>query len=324
MPKYSVVVTFHDREDSVATLYSRLVSVMEETGESFELVFVDDGSRDGTTRLLEEIAAIDRRVIVIRLRRYFGLTSALAAGFDHAQGEFVICMDSDLRHNPEDIPLFIEKLNEGHGIVSGWPRLGEKPWPRRVSAWFPNWIMAKLSGVWIHDFGTSFRAYRREVLQQVPLYGDMHRTLPALASWHGISVSEVEVHFQGDPPSAPKISSTFKLFFDLLIVRFLLRYIGRPLHFFGGMGLLAVTAGGSVGGWLAIRKILDPNWDVLDVHGPLVVFAAVLIVAGAELLAMGLLAEMNVRYYHEPARKIPYAVELVLRSKDGEQSVTSD
>src|SRR5437016_1163849 len=181
MPRYSVVVTFHDREDSVATLYSRLVSVMEETTESFELVFVDDGSRDGTTRLLEEIAAIDRRVIVIRLRRHFGLTSALAAGFDHAQGEFVICMDSDLRHNPEDIPLFIEKLNEGYGIVSGWPRLGEKPWQRRVSSWFPNWLMAKLSGVWIHDFATSFRAYRREVLQQVPLYGDMHRTLPALA-----------------------------------------------------------------------------------------------------------------------------------------------
>jgi glycosyltransferase involved in cell wall biosynthesis len=323
MPKYSVVVTFHNQEDSVATLYSRLVTVMDDTGESYELVFVDDGSRDGTNRLLEEIAAIDRRVVVIRLRRYFGLTSALAAGFDHAEGEFVICMDSDLRHNPEDIPLFLEKLREGYGIVSGWPR-SRKPWRGRLAAWFPNWAMSKLSGVLIHDFGTSFRAYRREVLQQVPLYGDMHRTLPALASWHGISISEVEIRSEGRPNSKPANSSTFRLFFDLLIVRFLLRYMGRPLHFFGGMGLLAVTAGGSVGMWLAIRKILDPNWDVLDVHGPLVVFAAVLIVAGAELLAMGLLAEMNVRYYHEPARKIPYAVELVLRARDGEQSVTSE
>jgi glycosyltransferase involved in cell wall biosynthesis len=323
MPKYSVVVTFHDQEDSVATLYSRLVTVMEETGHSYELVFVDDGSRDGTARLLEEIAQIDRRVIVVRLRRYFGLTSSLAAGFDHAEGEFVICMDSDLRHNPEDIPLFLEKLNQGYGIVSGWPKQS-KPWRGRLGAWFPNWLIANLSGVFIHDFGTSFRAYRREVIEEVPLYGDMHRTLPALASWHGISVTEVEIRSEGKPPATPSISNTFKLFVDLLIVRFLLRYMGRPLHFFGGMGLLAVTAGGGIGMWLAVEKILNPHWDVLDVHGPLIVFAAVLIVAGAELLALGLLAEMNVRYYHEPARKVPYAVELILRSQDGEQSVSSE
>src|SRR5262252_2028013 len=194
VPKYSIVVPFHNEEDSVTTLYDRLKATMEQIGEPFELVFVDDGSSDRTYRLLEEIAAVDSRVLVVKLRRNFGQTSALAAGFDHAQGDFILAMDGDLQHDPADIPIFLEKIAEGYDIVSGWrKRRIDNLWLRRIPSRCANWLMAKLSGVDIHDFGTTFKAYRREVLEQVPLYGELHRFIPALASWHGATICEVPI-----------------------------------------------------------------------------------------------------------------------------------
>ena len=239
MPKYSIVVPFHNEEENVTTLYARLKQVMEQVGETFELVFVDDGSRDRTYKLLEEIAAVDSRVLVIKLRRNFGQTSALAAGFDHASGEFILAMDGDLQHDPNDIPAFLEKLEEGYDVVSGWrEKRIDNFILRRIPSRCANWLMAKLSGVDIHDFGTTFKAYRREVIQNIPLYGEMHRFIPALASWYGASICEIPIRNVNRErgKSHYGIGRTFRVFFDLLTIRFLLKYMSRPLHFFGGFG----------------------------------------------------------------------------------------
>jgi glycosyltransferase involved in cell wall biosynthesis len=325
--KYSIVVPFHNEEENVPLLYDRLKGVMENAGEPFEMVFVDDGSRDATFRLLEEIATMDRRVVVVKLRRNFGQTSALAAGFDHARGEYVLAMDGDLQHAPEDIPLFLEKLAAGYDIVSGWRhRRIDNLWLRRIPSRCANWTMAKLSGVNIHDFGTTFKAYRRDLLDQVPLYGELHRFIPALASWHGATICEVPIQNTNRErgESHYGISRTFRVFFDLITIRFLLRYLSRPLHFFGSIGMLGVLAGGLIAMWLAGLKILYPRLDILDQHGPLIIFAAVLIVAGVQLLAIGLLGEMQVRHYHEPTSHAPYSLDRVLRPADSEQSKISE
>lgn len=323
VPKYSIVVPFHNEEDSVTELYDRLKAIMEATGESFELMFVDDGSKDATYRLLHEIALVDSRVTVIKLRRNFGQTSALAAGFDHAQGEYVIAMDGDLQHDPSEIPNFLAKLDEGFDIVSGWRKVRvDNLWLRRIPSRAANWTMAKLCGVDIHDFGTTFKAYRREILNEVPLYGEMHRFIPALASWYGASICEIPIKNIPREKGASHygISRTIRVFFDLITIRFLLKYLQRPLHFFGRIGAVALAFGGSIAGWMMIKKLLDLNWEVFEAHGPLLVFAVVMMIAGVQLLAIGLLGEMLVRHQHESEQRAPYSIAKVVRMVDGEHS----
>ncbi len=321
--KYSIVVPFHNEEANVTELYDRLKAVMESCGETFELVFVDDGSTDRTFELLQQIVAVDSRVTVIKLRRNFGQTCALAAGFDHTRGESVIAMDGDLQHDPADIPLFLQKLKEGYDIVSGWRhRRIDNLWMRRIPSRVANWLMAKLSGVDIHDFGTTFKAYRRDLLNEIPLYGEMHRFIPALASWHGATICEVPIHnSQRERGSSHYgISRTFRVFFDLITIRFLLQYVTRPLHLFGFIGSLSILVGGGIGVWLAALKILEPNWDVIQEHGPLMIFACVVIVAGVQLLGLGLLGEMQVRHFYQYSRHAPYSAARVLRAADDEHS----
>ncbi|GAA3762566.1 glycosyltransferase family 2 protein [Terriglobus aquaticus] len=323
MPKYSVVVPFHNEENNVTALYDRLKDVMEQVGDTFEMLFVDDGSRDRTYRLLEEIAAVDSRVLVIKLRRNFGQTSALAAGFDHANGEFVIAMDGDLQHDPTEIPNFLAKLEEGYDVVSGWrAQRGDNFVLRRIPSRAANWIMAKLSGVSIHDFGTTFKAYRREVIQNIPLYGQMHRFIPALASWYGASICEVPI---SNPArlygkSHYGISRTFRVFFDLLTIRFLLKYLTRPLHFFGSIGGLSILGGGLLALYLLIAKIWTGG-HVLLAHGPLFVISGVLLLAGIQLMGIGLLGELQVRHFHSGASRAPYAVERMVRLRPSEESM---
>jgi glycosyltransferase involved in cell wall biosynthesis len=315
--KYSIVVPFHNEQENVTELYSRLKAVMEGVGDPFEMVFVDDGSRDDTFKILHQIASVDSRVVIVKLRRNFGQTSALAAGFDHARGEYVIAMDGDLQHEPGDIPNFIAKIREGYDIVSGWRQARpESLFLRRIPSRCANWLMAKLSGVNIHDFGTTFKAYRRELIERVPLYGELHRFIPALASWHGATICEIPItcnpRLKGN--SHYGISRTFRVFFDLMTIRFLLRYLSRPLHFFGMAGMLGMFAGLICALWLVLTKII---WhiDVMTAHGPLLIFAAVLIIAGVQLLGLGLLGEMQVRHYYEPETRAPYTVERVLRAQ---------
>jgi glycosyltransferase involved in cell wall biosynthesis len=324
--KYSIVVPFHNEEQNVTELYDRLKVVMEATGEPFELVFVDDGSRDHTFSLLQQIAAVDRRVVVVKLRRNFGQTSALAAGFDHAQAEFVIAMDGDLQHDPHDIPMFLQKLREGYDIVSGWRKQRiDNFMMRRIPSRAANWLMAKLSGVELHDFGTTFKAYRREVVQEVPLYGELHRFIPALASAYGATICEIPIRnvHREHGESHYGISRTFRVFFDLITIRFLLKYMSRPLHFFGGFGAISSLTGGLLALWMIIEKFVR-DVDVMEEHGPLLVFAAVLIVAGVQLVALGLLGELQVRHFHEPSKRVPYTVDRVLRTPHSEESALAD
>jgi glycosyltransferase involved in cell wall biosynthesis len=321
MPKYSIVVPFHNEEDNVTDLYDRLKAVMEQVGDSFELVFVDDGSRDRTYKLLEEIAAVDSRVLVVKLRRNFGQTSALAAGFDHAAGEFILAMDGDLQHDPNEIPNFVAKLEEGYDVVSGWRKQRIDNFVmRRFPSRCANWLMAKLSGVDIHDFGTTYKAYRREVIQNIPLYGEMHRFIPALASWYGASICEIPIKnvHREKGKSHYGIGRTFRVFFDLLTIRFLLKYMTRPLHFFGGLGSLGIVSGGAIS-LLLLGLKLAGSQHVMDDHGPLFVIAAVAIVAGIQMLAIGLLGELQVRHYHTNNHRAPYAVDRLVRLRASEE-----
>jgi glycosyltransferase involved in cell wall biosynthesis len=320
MAKYSIVVPFHNEEENVTALYARLKQVMEQVGDSFELVLVDDGSNDRSYKLLEEIAAVDSRVLVVKLRRNFGQTSALAAGFDHASGEFILAMDGDLQHDPNDIPAFLEKLEEGYDVVSGWRRERIDNFVmRRFPSRCANWLMAKLSGVDIHDFGTTFKAYRREVIHNIPLYGEMHRFIPALASWYGASICEIPIR------NVNRERGKSHYFFDLLTIRFLLKYMGRPLHFFGGFGALGILSGSIISMALLILKAIHPHQSLMDAHGPLFVLGAVMILAGIQMLAIGLLGELQVRHYHTMQNRSPYTVDRLVRLiSPEEQSLLSD
>jgi glycosyltransferase involved in cell wall biosynthesis len=323
MVKYSIVVPFHNEEENVTVLYARLKQVMEQVSESFELVLVDDGSNDRTYKLLEEIAAVDSRVLVIKLRRNFGQTSALAAGFDHCSGEFILAMDGDLQHDPNDIPAFLEKLAEGYDVVSGWrTERVDNFFLRRIPSRCANWLMAKLSGVEIHDFGTTFKAYRHEVIQNIPLYGEMHRFIPALAAWYGASICEIPIKNVNRErgKSHYGIGRTFRVFFDLLTIRFLLKYMSRPLHFFGGFGAMGILGGCLTAASLLGMRIVHPQMDVMHYHGPMFVVGSVMIISGIQLLAIGLLGELQVRHFHTSQSPAPYIVDRMVRLQGTEES----
>ena len=310
----SIVVPFHNEEANVVEMYGRLHAVMESLGRNHQFVFVDDGSTDLTYKLLKELAVVDPHVTAVRLRRNFGQTAALAAGIAQSTGEYVIAMDGDLQHDPAEIPAFLEKIEEGYDIVSGWrSHRIDNLFFRKIPSRCANWLMAKLSGVNIHDFGTTFKAYRGDLLRQLPLYGEMHRFIPAIASAYGASICEIPIqnNHRKHGESHYNLSRTFRVLFDLMTIRFLLRYMSRPLHFFGRLGLINMGAGSAVAFWLLLSKLLRGT-DVLQEHGLLLVFAAVLILLGLQLVAVGLLGELGVWQYFNPSARKPYAVSEVV------------
>ncbi|HMG35344.1 MAG TPA: glycosyltransferase family 2 protein [Blastocatellia bacterium] len=317
-PRYSIVVPFHNEQDSVPELYRRLAGVMTGVYEPVEFVFVDDHSSDSTPQLLKDVAASDPRVSVIRLKRNYGQTVALAAGFDYAEGDIIISMDGDLQHDPADIPKMLKALEEsGSDIVSGWRKKRvDNLFLRRIPSRAANWSMSKLSGVNIHDFGTTFKVYRRDTIKQIRLYGEMHRFIPALASWNGATVIEVPINNIERPEGKSHygLSRTVRVLFDLLTIRFLLRYVTRPLHFFGPIGLLSMLAGLGINAWMLAKKILLGT-DLLEQHGPLMILGAVLILAGVQLISSGLIGEMLSRTYFESQGKPIYSVERVISAR---------
>jgi glycosyltransferase involved in cell wall biosynthesis len=311
----SVIVPLYNEAPAVNELYSRLTKTMNETGLYYELVFVDDGSTDDTLKLIKDIASKDSKVIGIELRRNFGQTPALAAGFDVARGQIIISMDGDLENFPEEIPVFLEKINAGYDVVSGWRKNRAHGFiMRRIPSMTANWIASKISGVDIHDFGNTFKAYKREVIEELNLYGEMHRFIPALLSRSGIKIIEIPVKHINRPHGTSNygISRTFRVAFDLITLRFMLGYITRPLHFFGRAAMCCIIAGLSMGAYILYDKIVY-NVPVMVAHAPMAGLAAMLLLIGAIFVSTGLIGEMISRVYFESTNKKIYSVRKVHR-----------
>ncbi len=301
---------FYNEQESIPLLYVKISEVMDAVGAPYEMVFVDDGSHDGTYKTLLDIYENDQRVHVIRLRRNFGQTAALKAGFDFSRGDIIVSMDGDLQHDPGEIPVFLEKMKEGYDIVSGWRvERNDALLTRRLPSRIANWTMAKLSGVKLHDFGTTFKAYRREMLDEVHLYGELHRFIPALASWIGARTTEVPISNRLRPAGKSNygMGRAIRVSLDLLSVKFLLGYSTRPLQFFGLFGLLSASIGMFINFWLLFDKVVFGQ-SIMAEHGPLLMLAIALVVAGIQFLSFGLLGEMLARIYYESQNKPIYAV----------------
>ncbi len=311
--KYSIVVPVLDEQENIPPLYVKLTEVMDALAEPYEIVFIDDGSRDQSFKVLAEIYESDRRVHVIRFRRNFGQTPALKAGFDFARGEIIITLDADLQNDPEDIPSLLAKLAESYDIVTGWRKDRKEPWlSRRLPSIIANGMMAWLSGVPLHDFGCTLRVHRREIIQDLPLYGDLHRFIPALASWSGARMTEMVVrhHSRRHGRSKYGLGRVGRVALDLFGVKFLLGYSTKPLQFFGLFGLLGAGIGGVLGFYLLYLKVILGE-SVFIKHGPLLLLSMALIISGIQFISIGLLGEMLARTYFESQGKSVYAVREV-------------
>lgn len=311
-PKYSVVVPVLNEAGSLRELHRRLSETMSGRYEPVEFIFVDDHSTDATAEILAELADLDSRVVVLRFKRNHGQTVALAAGFDHAAGEIVLSMDGDLQHDPNDIPKLIDTLESTDAdIVSGWrQKRVDNLFFRRIPSRVANWLMAKLSGVQIHDFGTTFKAYRSETIKDVRLYGELHRFIPALASLNGAKVLEVPIKNIPRPQGRSHygLSRTFRVFFDLITIRFMLRYMLRPLHLFGPAGVVSFLAGAVILLILFAEKIIT-HVQLFVQHGPLLILGMLLCLFGLQFLAMGLVGELMMRNYFEVHQKPIYRLD---------------
>ena len=313
LPYYSIVIPIHNEEESIIPLFAKIVETMEAQEWDFEIVFVDDASTDGSFALLEQISSLDTRVVVVQLRRNFGQTAALAAGFDYARGEVIVSMDGDFQHDPADLPLLIERIHQGYDIVSGWRKERvDNYFTRRLPSAIANWAMRVLSGVRLHDFGTTFKAYRRETIRGINLYGELHRFIPALASLQGARMAEVPIRntVRTTGRSHYGLGRTFRVLFDLITVRFLLRYLTRPLHFFGTLGLACFMAGFGAFAYLLYEKL--QGHAIFLEHGPLLLLAVVAVLAGVQLVSTGLIGEVLTRIYYEGQQRRIYAVSRVL------------
>jgi glycosyltransferase involved in cell wall biosynthesis len=307
----SVVIPLYNEEENVQMLFERLKGTLDHLKKEYEIIFVDDGSTDRTLSILEEIQAKDKTVVVLSLRRNFGQTAAFAAGFDFARGDVIVTMDGDLQNDPADIPKLLELIKD-NDLVSGWRKKRKDPFfTRRLPSIMANWLISNVTGVKLHDYGCSLKAYRREVIKNLKLYGEMHRFIPAVASWYGVRIAEVEtIHHQRlRGKSKYGISRTIKVVLDLITVKFLQSFSTKPIQFFGPVGIISGFLGFLISLYLAIDKLFFGR----DIGGrPLLLLGALLIIVGIQLIGMGLLGEMLVRVYHESQRKPIYVIKKIL------------
>ena len=307
----SIVIPLYNEEENVRELHGRLKPVMDEIGDAYEIIFIDDGSTDHTLSLLQEIQAADDNVIVLSLRRNFGQTAAFAAGFDYSRGDIIVTMDGDLQNDPHDIPKLLELMKD-NDLVSGWRKRRKDPFlSRRLPSIIANALISKVTGVNLHDYGCSLKAYRRDVIKNLKLYGEMHRFIPAVASWYGVRIAEVETthHPRLRGKSKYGISRTMKVVLDLITVKFLQSFSTKPLQFFGPIGIFSGALGFFISLYLSIDKILSGK----DIGGrPLLLLGALLIIVGIQFIGMGLLGEMMVRVYHETQKKPIYVIKKVI------------
>jgi glycosyltransferase involved in cell wall biosynthesis len=311
-PKLSVVIPLYNEVDSIPSLQMRLDEALAALALPYEIIIVDDGSKDGSFEKLRAWHDTDPHVKIVRFRRNFGQTAAFAAGFDLARGDVVVTLDADLQNDPADIGKLLDKIAEGFDVVSGWREKRQDPFlTRRLPSMLANALISKVTGVALHDYGCSLKAYRREVVKNIKLYGELHRFIPAIASWMGVTVAEVSVNHQARKFGKSKygLSRTVRVFLDLLTVRFLLSYSTRPSHVFGVAGLGSFALGMAFGLYLTGLKLFAGQ-NIGD--RPLLLLSVLLVILGVQLVMMGLMGELIVRTYHESQNKPIYVVRDVL------------
>lgn len=303
----SIVVPLYNEEENIISLYTALRSAMDKSGGDYEIIFVDDGSTDNTLQMLKQLAQGNEKVKPLSFRRNFGQTAAFAAGFDHAKGDVIVTIDGDMQNDPADIPRLVSLIGE-YDVVSGWRRKRKDPFfTRRLPSMIANYLISRVTGVKLHDYGCSLKAYKADVVKNINLYGEMHRFIPAVASWYGVKVAEIETthHPRHKGESKYGISRTLRVILDLITVKFLQSFSTKPLQAFGPIGLLSSLAGFIICFYLTIIKLSGES-----IGGrPLLLLGVLLIIVGIQLIGMGLLGEMLVRVYHESQRKPIYVLK---------------
>ncbi|MHC5059866.1 MAG: glycosyltransferase family 2 protein [Planctomycetota bacterium] len=313
----SIVVPVLNEADNLMPLYEEICQTVKDRY-NCEIIFVDDGSSDNSPAVLSEIHQKDPKVRIIRFRRNFGQTAALSAGFEHSRGQIIIPLDADGQNDPADIPNLIEKLNEGYDIVSGWRRKRhDNILTRKIPSCMANWLIAKITGVKLHDFGCTIKAYRASSLKEIRLYGEMHRFIPALASWSGEKVGELVVNHRPRTKGTAKygLGRTFKVILDLITIRFLMSFSTKPIYVFGGLGVLSILGACLSGAGVLYQKFISASHLPMN-RNPLLVLTAMLITASIQFVLMGLLAELLVRTYHESQNRPIYVIEKIFESDD--------
>lgn len=304
----SVVIPVYNEKENIQRLNASLLGVLKTLERPFEIIYVDDGSSDGTFSILQNICAESHDVKAIRFRRNFGQTAAMAAGFEYAKGATIVAMDGDMQNDPADIPRLLAKLEEGYDVVNGWRKdRKDKFLSRRIPSIIANKIIGRATGIRLHDYGCSLKAYRADVIKHVPLYGELHRFIPALASIYGARITELPVnhHARLYGKSKYNISRTFRVIMDLLTVLFLKSFSDRPLHIFGGIGLSLLLLGFVIDGYLAIEKIF---FGATLANRPLLLLGTLMIITGLQIFSMGILAEIQIRTYYESQNKPVYSI----------------
>ena len=307
-PHLSVVLPVYNEEGNIRLQYEEIIKALKPLGVTYEVIFIDDGSKDSSPDILRDIARADRNIKVVIFRRNFGQTAAMSAGIDHATGDVIVFMDSDLQNDPNDIGILLQKIEEGYDVVSGWrKKRKDKLISRKLPSRVANWLIARVTGVKLHDLGCSLKAYRSDLLKQVNLYGEMHRFIPVHASWIGANITEIPVthHPRKFGSSKYGIQRTFKVILDLITVTFLGKYSTKPIYVFGGTGvimlILSVISGAAV---ILMKIFLHQSMT----RNPLLLLTVLLIVLSVLFIQIGILAEILIRIYHESQNKQPYNI----------------
>jgi glycosyltransferase involved in cell wall biosynthesis len=316
----SVVSPVFNEAPNIRQLYQEITVALDGVVDDYEIILVDDGSTDGGFEIMRELHEVDPRVVVVRFRRNFGQSAAFAAGFDRARGETIITLDADLQNDPADIPMLLQKLDEGYDVVTGWRKNRQDNIIRKIPSTLANRLIARITGVKLHDTGCSLRAYRREVIKNIHLYGQMHRFIPALASWVGITLVEMPVNHRPRTKGEAKygrfgLDRAFRVILDLVTIYFMLGFMGRPMHLFGAIGLISGALGGAIGLYLSSLKLVY-GYTYQIGERPLLLLAILLVMIGVQFLAMGLLGELVVRTYYESQGKPVYFIRTLLSRED--------
>ncbi|WP_156331911.1 MULTISPECIES: glycosyltransferase family 2 protein [Planktothricoides] len=314
-PKISVVVPIYNEVDSIPRLIDAISSTLKPTNITYEIICVDDGSKDGSRKLLKEIAEQRTDLRAVLLRRNYGQTPAMAAGFEYARGEIIVTMDGDLQNDPTDIPRAIAKLEEGYDLVSGWrQKRQDDALTRLLPSKIANWLIGQVTGVQLHDYGCSLKAYRSEIVSDLNLYGELHRFLPVLAFIEGARITEIPVlhHARQYGTSKYGLSRTFRVIMDLMTIFFMKKFLTRPMHVFGLFGIISMFLGTALGMYLTFLKL---GLGQAIGQRPLLMLAVLLLLTGVQLFCFGILSELMMRTYHESQNRPIYRVREVVDSK---------